>query len=400
MPRKFLRSTFLQIFSCLYLSLFLAACGSASKPVAAQSEPQAKQPEPTVPQSREADDVARFFAGMPGKQGSPFADLEGSAVWREHQQKLDAAWAKTKEQLLDSLRAFEQQELRPAELDKRVVYYPFSGPDSLTPLQYFPRSPLYIMVALEPPGTLPDRNMVEHKELPGYLAAIRTTMSDILGRSFFVTREMDKQLRGQVTDGTILPILHLLVRTGHNILGYRYIRINDNGQIVDRTAKYQADQRYANRGIEVEFQSAIDAPAQHLYYFSVNFDDAHLKTNPSFHAYLKSLHDTTTMLKATSYMPHHDEFSLIRSQILGASTAILQDDSGVPFHFYAPDQWKVQLYGDYQKPYGSFAWLEQKDLREAYKTGAKPLPLHIGYGYRRITSNLQLATRVQVSSAK
>ena len=343
MPRNFLRSTFLKTSFAIFVSLFLVACGSASKPVAAQSEPKAEPAKPALPRSREADDMGRFFAGMPGKPGSPFADLEASSVWQEHQRQLDTAWAKTKEQLLDNLRTFEQQELRPAELDKRVVYYPFSGPDSLTPLQYFPRSPLYVMVALEPPGTLPDRSMVEHKELPGYLAAIRTTMSDILGRSFFVTREMDKQLRGQVTDGTILPILHLLVRTGHDILGYRYIRIDDNGQIVDRTAKYQVDQRYANRGIEVEFQSATDAPSQRLYYFSVNFDDAHLKTNPSFHAYLKSLHGTTTMLKATSYMLHHDEFSLIRAQILDASTAILQDDSGVPFHFYAPDQWKVFL---------------------------------------------------------
>jgi len=56
----------------------------------------------------------------------------------------------------------------------------------------------------------------------------------------------------------------------------------------------------------------------------------------------------------------------------------------------------VQLYGDYIKPYGSFSWLEQPDLREAYKTaGAKPLPMHVGYGYRRITSNLLLATRLK-----
>ena len=61
-----------------------------------------------------------------------------------------------------------------------------------------------------------------------------------------------------------------------------------------------------------------------------------------------------------------------------------------------PDQWKVQLYGDYNQPYGSFRWMEQPDLREAYKTsGPKTLPMHVGYGYKRITSNLQLATRIK-----
>jgi hypothetical protein len=40
--------------------------------------------------------------------------------------------------------------------------------------------------------------------------------------------------------------------------------------------------------------------------------------------------------------------------------------------------------------------MEQPDLREAYKTAApKPLPMHVGYGYSQITSNLLLATRLR-----
>jgi hypothetical protein len=35
------------------------------------------------------------------------------------------------------------------------------------------------------------------------------------------------------------------------------------------------------------------------------------------------------------------------------------------------------------------------DLRNAYKQpGTKPLPMHVGYGYKKITSNLLLAKRV------
>jgi hypothetical protein len=100
------------------------------------------------------------------------------------------------------------------------------------------------------------------------------------------------------------------------------------------------------------------------------------------------------MLKATSYMTHQPGFSMIREALLKNSYAILQDDSGLPYKDFASDQWKVQLYGDYNKPYGSFGWLEQPDLRAAYKTESpKTLPMHVGYGYRKITSNLLLATR-------
>jgi hypothetical protein len=61
----------------------------------------------------------------------------------------------------------------------------------------------------------------------------------------------------------------------------------------------------------------------------------------------------------------------------------------------------VQLYGDYERPYGSFKYMEQVDLREAYKQpGTKPLPMHVGYGYKKITSNLLLARRVAAPAAE
>ncbi len=54
----------------------------------------------------------------------------------------------------------------------------------------------------------------------------------------------------------------------------------------------------------------------------------------------------------------------------------------------------MTLFGGYEKPYGSFAWLEQLDLRAAYRErGAKPLGFNIGCGFVRIPSNLQLAVR-------
>jgi len=94
-------------------------------------------------------------------------------------------------------------------------------------------------------------------------------------------------------------------------------------------------------------------------------------------------------------MLHRKEFSLIRNLVLENSGAVLQDDSGIPYRWFGSDLWKVQLYGDYDRPYGSFKYMEQADLRNAYKQpGTKPLPMHVGYGYRKITSNLLLAKRV------
>jgi hypothetical protein len=57
----------------------------------------------TVPQDREANDTARFLAGMPGTAGSQFAALEAEAAWQEHRRLMDAAWARADEKLIKGL---------------------------------------------------------------------------------------------------------------------------------------------------------------------------------------------------------------------------------------------------------------------------------------------------------
>jgi hypothetical protein len=390
MPHSYRR-----IYLLSLLPILVAACGRVSS-VSAEAKP-AGAPDP-VTRSRAADDIARFLAGMPGKEGSPFASLENDDVWKQHRAQVDAAWHKADGELLQGLRQFQSQELTGTT---GTVFYPFSGPDALMATEYFPQSPEYVFAALEPSGTLPAAEEIMKKDMAPYLASMRSTMASELGRSFFITRQMDQQFRGQVTDGLLLPILQLLVRTDHTILGFRYVRLDDQGHVIDRNLDYHATTRYGNKGVQIEFRTASDQSLHQLYYFSVNLADDRLGENKPFQAYVRSLNGPTTMFKSTSYMLHHKEFSLIRNLVLDNSSAVLQDDSGIPYRMFRPDVWKVQLYGDYDRPYGSFKFMEQVDLRKAYKQpGTKPLPMHVGYGYRKITSNLLLARRVAASTAK
>jgi hypothetical protein len=378
----------------LSLAVLLSGCSSPRR-VAAESLPKEQQAD-LVPHSREANDVARFLAGMPGTPGSPYTALEQSETWKEHRRVVDAAWQQAEMEQLPGLRKFQADELSSPALESRTVFYPFSGPDALTLALYFPHNPLYVLVALEPAGTLPTPSQIAAKQTSEYLGAIRETMASELGRSFFITRQMDRQFRGQVTDGLLVPIAQLLVRSGHTIVGFRYVRLDETGQIVKRAPDYHASTRYGNKGVEIEFQNDIDLSVHYLFYFSVNLSNDRLRENTPFQLYLSHLTETVAMMKATSYMPHHPGFSIISDALLRNSDAILQDDSGLPFKKFATDRWKVQLYGDYNQPYGSFRWMEQPDLREAYKASSpKPLPMHVGYGFRRITSNLQLATRLK-----
>ncbi len=379
----------------LAIPLFIGCqrAGNGAGPKAGTEKPFV-DPSDAVPNDRHADDTARFLAGIPGKPGSLFIELEETGAWKQHRADMDAAWDAANEKLITGLHEFQQRELSSSALEHSVLFYPFSGPDALTATVCFPQSPAYVLVALEPAGTLPSLRQVEKKELARYLAEVRKTLASELGKSFFVTREMDRQFRGQITDGLLIPMLVLLARTDHTVQGMKYVRLDEQGKVADRQGGVPVEAEYANKGFELEFSNNSDQSRHRLYYFSLNLSNKKLDGNAGFLRYANSLPSPITMLKATSYMPHHPDFSTIRDIVVNRSGAVFQDDSGIPYHFFTSGDWNVQLYGDYTKPYGSFRWLEQNDLRKAYLNGGvKPLTMRIGYGFGKVTSNLLLATR-------
>jgi hypothetical protein len=331
---------------------------------------------------------------MPARPGSQFGEFEKQPAWIEHRRELDRGWSRIEEASIPAMTAFQKRELSSTPIAKAPVFYPFSGPDALMVTVFFPDNPLYVMVGLEPAGSLPRPRQLERKNLAQYLTRVRATVASELSRSFFVTRQMDRQFRGQVSDGLLLPILELLVRTNHTVLGFRYVRFDDAGRIIERPAGYKAPGKIGNKGVEIDFRRDDDQSVHKLLYFSVNLSDKSLRDNQPFLAFLGSLKGSATLLKATSYMVHKDDFSIIREQVLEKSVAVLQDDSGIPYRFFAAAPWTVQLYGTYVRPYGSFRWLEQADLRKAYLSpGPKPLNFRIGYGYGKVPSNLLFARK-------
>lgn len=379
-------------------------CGHSASPAAGSTEKKevVPNPPPPVPENRNADDTARFLAGLPGNPGSPFADLEQTEAWTDHRARLDPAWKNLDGTLVAGLHEFAKSELSDPALRAAIVFYPFSGPDALYATTCFPNNTTYVLVALEPSGTLPTVKQLSRKQdLADYLRATRDTMGSVLGRSFFITREMDHQFRGQVTDGLLLPILEVLVRLHNTILGFRYTRLDDAGRLIDRDLSYKPRTPYGDKGLQIAYRSDLDQSVHQMYYLTINLDDEHLKTNQPFVKYAVELKGAVTLLKATSYMMHRDEFSTIRDLILANSQAVLQDDSGIPFHFLSSATWKVQLFGEYTRPYGSFRYLIQSDLQKAYHDpGVRPLPFRIGYGYGKVNSNLLLARRIAQPAAQ
>jgi hypothetical protein len=383
----------------LALALFAACCCCSSQPPAETKTADARPDAPLI-RNRAADDVGRFLAGLPGKPGSPFADMEKQPAWQTHQREIERMWSPVETKWLPNMTEFQRTELSGPPIKDSAVFYPFSGPDILVLTIFFPSNANSVMVALEPAGVLPDRALIEKRGAARYLEGIREAVYSELHRSFFITREMDRNFRGEVTDGLLPPILLLLTRSRHTVLDCRYVRLDDQGKVIERDLNYKAPGNIGNKGVEIEYASDVDGSVHKLYYFSVNLDDDHLKRNQPFLTYLSGLKGMTTYFKATSYMTHQKAFSVICEEVLAGSSAVLQDDSGIPYKYFRDAPWQVQLYGDYEKPYEPFGYRQQPDLRAAYdKVTPKPLNFRIGYGFSKIPSNLLLATRT-VSAPK
>jgi hypothetical protein len=331
------------------------------------------------------DDAARYYAGLPGRAESAFKKKESAPAWQAYARAMDELWAKAARKRLPAMEAFASRTFGTDE--HGAVFYPFSGPDALTMLALFPNRDTYVMAALEPPGTVP----TEATRLS--FTGLAEQLTSLCQASFFVTEQMDRGLRGQVTDGVAPLLLIQLARMGVELEGFRYVELDDAGQVRER----EKDSMRASFGYNLSLELQL-AGGRKLYYVSVNLDDSHMNKDPAFVAFIEGLSGTTTLLKSTSYMPHESAFSSIRDLVLSVSEVLVQDDSGVPWKFLATDAWSVSLFGAYKQPYGSFKFRVQPDLRQVFEKGvAAPLEFPIGYGAGAISSNLEVARRTHAA---
>jgi len=341
----------------------------------------------------DANQVARLLAGLPLQPPNGLQDLMESPAWKEHAREFDRVWRSLEAQRLPAMDRFQSTELDRPEYRKLVLLYPFGGPDALHAIVLFPHHPVYVLIGLEPIGTLPGEQELR-KDLDRWLGNTRASLESLLQRSFFVTREMDRTVRGQKLNGILPDILVQLARLGAEVLNVKPVHVAEGGVLAPWDRVKVGARGASNRGIEIMFRRVGEPPVQKLYFFTVNLGPR-LSGNRAFLAYLDRTAPFVTFFKSTRYMPHHKGFATLRRKVLETSVAVLQDDSGIPFCYYQTPDWQVQLYGEYEQPYGSFRYLAQPDLRQAYATpgAAKKLEFRIGYGFSQVPSNLLWARR-------
>jgi hypothetical protein len=335
-------------------------------------------------------EAARVNATAHGLAGlaSPADNVpwEKDADWQAYQDWINGRWAYLNRVRLNSMRLWSASAL--ADLRRLgTVYYPFSGPDILYVDTLFPDSKYLVMAGLEPIGTMPDLAQLQQQgRLPGYLTQIRTSLYTILAASFFKTKDMKTDFSGQV-DGLLPAMAVFLAHEGYRIDSIRYVTLHGDGSLTPH------DPAGAD-GVQVAYDNGDRDDPRIALYFRCDLGNDGIKSNPGYVNLMHRLGAGVTYLKAASYLLYDDYFSRIRDAILENSVAVVEDDSGMPYHYFDSAHWDVTPYGNYTGPINLFKEHYQPDLAAFYgKNIPSPLPFGTGYKFVANQSSILVARR-------
>lgn len=305
-----------------------------------------------------AQEQAEFLAGLPVSPGSALAALQKAGSYETHREQLAKKWDYCRKARWDGMQSWARKNLGHKSA-RGVVRYLFGGPDFLAAHAFFPNADTLVLGGLEPVGAVTPPESLAPAALDGSLAATRQAISTALFAGYFVTREMNAQLR-QGNFWGVLPLLYTqLALTGNKILSVEPVR------------------PFGSPGVKISYRRGMRGP-QTLYYFQANVSNG--PECSRFLSWLGSLGEGASYLKAASYLLHGNGFSRVRSFLLDTSALIVEDDSGIPFRYFGPDRWKIKMFGEYTQPI--FSGYYQNDFRDAYATRSNAGPLPFGAGYQ------------------
>lgn len=367
-----------------------AATPAAPAPAATKPTATATAPEPEPAGAAELNAVARLLAGLPPAPNSAVAPLATSREWQHYAKSLDTVFGRVEKQQLTKIRAWSARNLPES---RPTLLYMFSGPDFLYASAFFPKVKTYVLAGLEPVGPVPDPLKLGRRFGMG-LGQIQTSLSSILNYSFFRTIDMQKQLRTGYFDGT-LPVLYVfLARTGNTLLSVEPVKIDLEGVVHPDDGKGEPGTTF---GAKITFKNP-DGEPKTLYYFSTNLANAGVQKS-GFLKFCETLTPADAFIKSASYLLHDGNFAKVREFLLANSTAIIQDDSGIPLGYFDRKMWELRPFGRYAGPIPLFSGLYQRSYAQLFKD-SKALDFGIGYRWRANESNLLLAIKSSSTSAQ
>ncbi|HSV96550.1 MAG TPA: hypothetical protein VLM75_06395 [Spirochaetota bacterium] len=339
------------------------------------------------------DETSLFLAGKEIPTTSTLHTYSQGMEYQAYRRRMDASWNRLQTANLQKIEAWREKHLPKKYTD--TVFYPFSGPDVLNALAFFPNGTEYVLFGLESPGRVPDPHAQPPARLNAGLSGLSVALDNVLNVNYFKTVRMEKEVSTDSFNSIISVILFFLSRSDYEVIEVKNVWIADNGTLTDIAPLKKTGKTVA--GSEILFRKNSSSPLKRVRYFQLNVIDNSLKIYTNFIPYLETYGRYATILKSASYLMHNeDKFTKIRSLVLGHSDYVLQDDSGAALRYFPTDTWKLTFHGTYSKPVPLFANRYQTELDNMIKTHSTgPLPFSYGYNFKENESNLMFAERIK-----
>lgn len=323
------------------------------------------------------DYTARFIAGMLSADDTgPAAVTAFSEYYREYQSDIDRGWKGFFVPNMKKIQVWRNEFL--AQEFSSNIFYPFSGPDILHPLSFFPEGRDILMFGLEPTGGIPSVEGLTPDQLKVKLRTVAPALNFQLHHAFFVTKDMQEKVGRDEFSGITGILFFFLARGEFHILQAREIHLTEEGLLQNGKGLRQ---KGMVQGVEIIFTKGPGHPLKRLRYFRLDIGNGSSQL-PRFLAYAKKYGTFSTIVKSASYLMTWHTFSDIRNFVLNNSETILQDDSGIPFQYLRKGPWNLTAFGKYHYPLPVFRDRYQRDLEQYVAQNSKgPIPFVYGYGY-------------------
>ena len=331
----------------------------------------------------ELDKNATLIAGMDTSSIS-------SSVTRAYIRNLNRIWNSKNNRFVLPIRHWMKQTgiADSISSSKKLVFYPFSGPDFEFANNFYPDADEYILCGLEKSGN--DSSLIFSKKImvDSFIKSADEYFYYANRFGFFRTLDMEKQFD---KTGVVDIISFYLKRSGahiNNVVNYHWNQ--STGQFTKPDSTYKSNVCY------FEFTTSSGKNSK-LYFFSKDLSDAGMQIDKQWLSWVKKESEDKQMVsltKSASYLMHTSYFSAVRNFILKNSSLHIQDDSGISYNYLVSSGRKLNLYGKYSQVIPLFKNKLQPELIERYKSDSvKALPFGIGYNMVYKESNLQVLFR-------
>ncbi len=336
------------------------------------------------------DETARFLAGVAQGNSPRYRKLISLPWYQKYRRNIEKSWQGFFRPNMEKIRTWRKNNLTSPY--SKSVFYPFSGPDILNPLLFYPEARDILMFGLEPTGGIPVMKSMTPWRLKRQTQKLLAAINFSLKHAFFVTTDMQKKVKKSSLNGITAVMFFFLAREGYTIHNAREIHITSRGLVAAGKAKKKND----IPGIEIIFSPGSRKDLRRARYFSLDISNKSRRFRP-FSRYVRNNGSLTTIIKSASYLMTWKTFSKIRNLIMERSESVLQDDSGIPYRYFKNNKkWDLTYFGMYHRPLPVFKKRYQKSLRDdvkKYSRGPVPFVYGYGYGYPDMTYHLLLARK-------